>query len=149
MSIQPNMIADTMLHKLPLHIFPLLPFLPLPLLSTKQRCIPSSLFLPPPLLLLLPLLRLPPLLFLPPPLHHISLRSSTYIDRGDYPKKFDYAVWKLNMFLCSDVKLPSTGKFHVKCIECNCKNDLGCTNPFANHAEAKHRDIPHVAEWIA
>ena len=78
-----------------------------------------------------------------------SLIAIKYINRGDYPQKFDSAVWKLNMFICSDIKLPSTGKYHVKCIECNCTNDLGGTNPLANHAESKHRDLPRVAEWLA
>ena len=78
-----------------------------------------------------------------------SLIAIKYINRGDYPEKFDYAVWKLDLFLCSDIKLPSTGKYHVKCIECNWTNDFGGTNPLANHAEAKHRDLHRVAEWIA
>ena len=72
-----------------------------------------------------------------------------YINRDHYPDKFDYAVWKLGLFLCSDAKLPSTGKYHVKCIECNWANYFGGTNPLAYHAEAKHRDLPRVAGWIA
>ena len=85
----------------------------------------------------------------------ISLLSSSsmiainYINRGDYPQKFDYAVWKLGLFLCSDVKLPSTGKYHVKCIECHWVNDFGGTNPLAHHAETKHQDLPRVAKWMA
>ena len=78
-----------------------------------------------------------------------SLLAIKYINRGDYPEKFDYAVWKLGLFLCSDVKLPSTGKYHVKCIECNWTNNFGGTNALANHAESKHRDLPRVAEWLA
>ena len=77
-----------------------------------------------------------------------SLIVTKYINRADYPKKFNYAVWKLNLFLCSDVKLPITDKYHVKCIECNWTNDLGGTNPLANHAESKHRDLPRVVEWL-
>ena len=72
-----------------------------------------------------------------------------YINRGDYPQKFDYAVWKLGLFLCSDVKLPSTGKYHVKCLECHWVNDFGGTNPLAHHAETKHQDLPRVAKWMA
>ena len=78
-----------------------------------------------------------------------SLLAIKYINRGDYPDKFDYAVWKLNMFLCSHIKLPITGKYLVKCIECNWTNDLSGTNALANHAESKHRDLPRVAEWLA
>ena len=78
-----------------------------------------------------------------------SLLTINYINRGDYPEKFDSSVWKLNLFLCSDVKLPSTGKYRVKCIECNWTNDLDGTNPLTHHAESKHRDMPRVAEWIA
>ena len=77
-----------------------------------------------------------------------SLIVTKYINRAEYPKKFNSAVWKLNLFLCSDVKLPSTDKYHVKCIECNWTNDLGGTNPLANHAESKHRDLPRVVEWL-
>ena len=71
------------------------------------------------------------------------------MNRGDYPEKFDSAVWKLGLFLCTEVKLPSTGKYHVKCIECNWTNDLSGTNPLAHHAESKHQDLPYVAEWLA
>ena len=71
------------------------------------------------------------------------------INDGDYPQKFDSAVWKLGLFLCSDVKLPSTGKYHVKCIECHWVNDFGGTNPLAYHAETKHQDLPRVAKWMA
>ena len=78
-----------------------------------------------------------------------SLIAINYINRGDYPHKFDSAIWKLGLFLCSDAKLPSTGKYHVKCIECHWANDFGGTNPLAYHDEAKHRDLPRVAGWIA
>lgn len=84
-----------------------------------------------------------------PSLSSSSILAIKYINRGNYPKKFDYAVWKLGLFLCSDVKLPSTSKYHVKCIECTWTNNLGGTNALANHAESKHRDIPRVAEWLA
>ena len=76
------------------------------------------------------------------PLRRLLCWLIKYINRGDYPNKFDYAVWKLGLFLCSDVKLPSTSKYHVKCIECTWTNNLGGTNALANHAESKHRDIP-------
>ena len=52
-----------------------------------------------------------------------------YINHGDYRKKFDYAVWKLNLFVCSDVKLPSTGRYHVKCIECTLDQWFGWHKP--------------------
>ena len=53
-----------------------------------------------------------------------SLLAIKYINRGDYPEKFDYAVWKLGLFLCSEVKLPSTGKYFI---ECNWTNNVGGT----------------------
>ena len=130
----------SMLHKF------LLLFFPFFLFSPKKRCFPSC--LPPPSPPLLPVLQIPRLLP-PPPLSSSSLIAINYINRGDYPQKFDSAVWKLGLFLCSDVKLPSTGKYHVKCIECHWTNDFGGTNPLAHHAETKHRDLPRVAEWIA